>query len=415
MGGRLADLAGRRRTMLVALVLFGLASIFGGLAQSPGQLVAARVGQGVAAAALSPVALAVILVSVPEGPKRRRGVAAWGMVATGGAALGVMLSGVLTEYFDWRWVLFINVPFVLVAIGMAFVAVHDKGPRARQRLDVVGALLATTSMTLLAYGCVHAGEYAWATVTTFVIIGGAVLAGVAFVAWELRVDAPLVRISILRTRTVWVATVVIALIGSVLVASFYFASLILQNVLGYDAVSTGLAVLPFCTGVVIATLSSSRLVECFGVRAVLVVGLAVGAVGFFGFTRVEAGTGYPYFLAASIVASMGIGLCIAPTLSLGTSGAIPQEAGMVSGLLNSSRQAGGGVALAALASVATHVSENSGDHANLLADGYHIAFLLCAALLLAAAVVARVGVPRRAESASGRADVKTDRSARFDR
>ncbi len=161
LGGRIADLIGHRRTMLAALALFGIASVLGGLTHSPGQLIAARAAQGMTAAVLSPLTLTVIMVSVPEGPQRRRALATWGMVATGGSALGVLLSGLLTQYLDWRWVLFVNVPFVLVAATLALIAVRDLTISKRVRLDVVGAILATASTTLLAYGCVYAGEHAW--------------------------------------------------------------------------------------------------------------------------------------------------------------------------------------------------------------------------------------------------------------
>ncbi len=393
LGGRVADVLGNRRTMLGALGLFGIASLLGGLAQSPGQLIAARAVQGVAAAVLSPVTLTVIMVTFPEGPGRRRAIATWGMVATGGGALGVLLSGLLTQYLDWRWVLFVNVPFVLAAAAFAVAAVRDRRAREPVRLDVVGALLATAAMTLLAYGCVHAGEHGWGNAVTVSALGGAVLAGVGFVGRELRADSPLIRLSVLRTRSVWVAAVIIAFIGATAVAGFYFLSLFLQNVLRYDPVATGAAFLPFCAGMAAATMASSRLVERFGPRIVLTVGLTVAAVGMLGFTRLDVGAGYTTFLLASIPASMGLGACIAPTLSLGTSGVAPREAGMVSGLLNTSRQAGGSLALAVLATVASQTSHGAGQGLHALAHGYRTAFLLSAALLLAAAVVALIRVP----------------------
>src|SRR3954452_18211991 len=155
LGGRIADVLGLRRTMLGALALFGVASLLGGLAQSPGQLVAARAAQGVAAAVLSPVTLTVLMLSFPEGRERRRALATWGMVATAGGALGVLLGGLLTECLDWRWVLLVNVPLVVAAIAFVFSALHDTHAPQGVRFDVPGAVLATTSMTLLAYGCVH--------------------------------------------------------------------------------------------------------------------------------------------------------------------------------------------------------------------------------------------------------------------
>jgi len=390
LGGRIADLLGQRRTMLGALGLFGVVSLLGGLAQTPGQLVAARAAQGMAAAVLSPTTLAVIMVTFVEERQRRRAVATWGLVATAGGTLGVLLSGVLTQYLEWRWVFFVNVPIVIVAGALAFAAVPATHASEKTRLDVVGAVLATAAMTLLTYGCVHAGTRGWGSAVTVSTLAGAVLAGMAFAGWERRAGAPLIRLSLLRTRSVSTSAVIIALIGATAVAGAYFLSLFLQNVLRYDAATTGLAFLPFCVGMAAATMASSTLVERFGPRLVLTVGLTVGAVGMLCFAQLDVGASYAGFLLASIPASMGLGACIAPTLSLGTSGVVAREAGMVSGLLNTSRQAGGSVALAVLATVASRTGH--GVHA--LADGYRTAFLLSGALLLAAAAVAVVCVPR---------------------
>jgi MFS family permease len=315
-------------------------------------------------------------------------------VATAGGTLGVLLSGLLTEYLGWRWVFFVNVPIVLAAGALALAAVRDSHASERVRLDVVGAILATASMTMLAYGAVHAGAQGWADAVTVSTLAGAVISGAAFIGWERRADAPLIRLSVLRTPGVSVAVVIIALIGATAIAGSYFLSLFLQNVLRYSAVSTGVAFLPFCVGMAISTMASPKLVERFGTRLVLTVGLTVGAVGMLCFTRLDVGSGYTTFLLASIPASMGLGASIAPTLSLGTSGVVRSEAGMVSGLLNTSRQAGGGVALAVLATVASQAGSRAGVAAHALADGYRTAFLLSGALLLAAAAIALAYVPR---------------------
>jgi EmrB/QacA subfamily drug resistance transporter len=394
LGGRVADLLGQRRTMLAALGVFGIVSLLGGLAQTPGQLIAARAALGLGAAVLSPATLTVIMVTFPDGAGRRRALATWGMVATAGGTLGVLLSGLLTEYLDWRAVFLVNVPIVLVAGALAFAAVRDPHGPKRMRLDVLGAVLATASMTLLAYGCVHAGAHGWADSVTVSTLAGAVLAGMAFVRWEMRADAPLVRLSVLRIRSVPVAALIIALIGATAIASSYFLSLFLQNVLRYDAAATGAAFLPFCAGMAASTMVSPKLVERFGSRLVLTVGLTVGAVGMLCFAHLHSGSGYAAFVVASIPASIGLGASITPTLSLGTSGVMRGEAGMVSGLLNTSRQAGGGIALAVLAAIAGRVGSNAGHGVHALADGYRMAFLLSGVLLLAAAAVALLCVPR---------------------
>src|SRR3954464_1552072 len=208
LGGRIADLFGQRRTLLAGLGLFGVVSLLGGIAQTSGQLVAARAAQGLAAAVLSPATLAVIMVTFREGHERRRALATWGLVATAGGTLGVLLSGLLTEYLDWRWVFFVNVPIVLAAGALAFAAVRDPHDSGLVRLDVLGAILATASMTMLAYGFVHAGAHGWADAVTVCTLAAAVGCGMAFVGWERQADAPLVRLSVLRTREVSVAAVV---------------------------------------------------------------------------------------------------------------------------------------------------------------------------------------------------------------
>lgn len=392
-GGRLADVIGHRRTMLTALAVFGIASVLGGLAQSSGQLLAARAAQGATAAVLSPVTLTVILATFPDGRRRSRAVATWGMVATVGGAVGVLLSGALTEYLDWRWVMFVNIPFVVVAGGFALVSVRDSHVRAPVRLDALGAVLATASMTLLSYAFVHAGDHAWSDAVTISTLSGAIVAGAAFVGRELRVDAPLIRLSMLRNRSVSVAAVLIAFVGMATVTGFYFTSLFLQNVMQYDPVSTGLAFLPFCASMAAATMASSRLVERFSAQRVIAVGLMVAAVGMLLFARLSVGAGFGAFLLASIPTSLGLGISIAPTLSLGTSRAMPREAGMISGVLNTSRQAGGSLALAVLVSVAGRAGRSGG--VDGLAHGYRVAFLSVAASLLVASAVAAVGIVRR--------------------
>ncbi|MPV51253.1 MFS transporter [Pseudactinotalea sp. HY160] len=395
LGGRLADLIGHRRTMLAALALFGTVSLLGGLATGPGQLIAARAAQGVAAAVLSPVSLTVLMVAFPDAHGRRRALAAWGVVATGGGALGVLLSGVLTQYLSWRWVLFINVPIVLAAAGLALTAIRGHGARAHAQLDVLGALLATATTTLLVYGCVHASESTWSDPVTLAVFLLAALCGAGFVLRETRAATPLVRLSVLRVRRVWLAVVVLAFIGAAMISGFYFGSLSLQQVLGYDPVITGLAFLPFFACMAIATSAGPRLLERYGTRLVLTAGLVVAAAGMAAFGRLGPGSGYLTFLIATVPASIGLGLSLAPTLTMGTAGVERDDAGMVSGLLNTSRQVGGSLALAALATVVAAVAGPNAGGVEA-ATGYRAAFVLTGALLFTAALIVLTCVPRRA-------------------
>jgi EmrB/QacA subfamily drug resistance transporter len=397
LGGRIADLVGHRLAMVAGLALFGVASVFGGVAANAGQLIAARAGQGVAAAVLAPVSLTVIMVTFAEGAARNRAVAIWAMVAASGSAVGVLAGGLLTELLNWRWVLFVNVPIVVVALVLALRAVHDTRAHQVRRLDVPGAVLVTAAMTLLVYGTVAAGDHGWGDATTVVSLAGAALCTAAFLWWEHRFAAqPLVRLGIFRTRTVWVADVIVVFIGAGTVAGFYFASLFLQQVLRYDPIEAGAAFLPFCAGIVVGSFASTRLAARLGNRALLSGGLLLGAIGMFWFSLLDRdATFVSGFLGPSLVASLGIGVCMVANTSMGTSGVAAHEAGLVSGLINASRQCGGSVGLAVLSSLAVAATRRAdGDPVTALTAGYSRAFSATGVLILAAAVCAALFVPR---------------------
>lgn len=403
LGGRVADLVGHRRAMVAGLGLFGLASVLGGFASDPGQLIAARAGQGLASAVLAPVSLTVIMVNFAEGSARNRAVAIWAMVAAAGSAVGVLAGGFLTEALNWRWVLFVNVPIVAVALAMAVRAVPGTRPTRARRPDVVGAVLATAALTLLVYGMLAAGEHGWTDASTLLSLGLAVLCGAVFVIWEHRFAAePLVRLGIFRSRTVWVADVIVVFIGAATVAGFYFASLFLQDVLRYGPLEAGAAFLPFCAGIVVGSFASTRLAARLGNRVLLTGGLLLGACGMFWFSLLDAGsTFWSGFLAPSLVASLGIGVCMVANTAMGTSGVAAHEAGLVSGLLNASRQCGGSVGLAVLSTLAVAAirSSDAADPLGALAAGYSRAFAATGFLVLIAAVCAALFTPSPRSSA----------------
>lgn len=402
LGGRLADLIGNRRTMLAGLCLFAIASILGGLAQTPGQLIAARAAQGIAGAALAPVSLAVLLVTFPHGPTRSRAIGVWAMVAAGGSALGVLLGGLLTQVLNWRWVLFVNVPIVLAAVLVGRLSISGGGHQRGGRPDVLGAASGTVAVTALVYAMVEAAGHGWASVPTLGALAIAALAGLGFLAWESRGAAePLVRLAIFRVRTVAVANVVVVFIGGSTVANFYFASLFLQEVWHYRPLAAGLAFLPFCFGVVAGARTSSALTTRWGQRSVMTAGLLLGAVGTFLFSLLDTGSGFwSGFLVPSLVASFGLGVCMVANTALGTQGVTPQESGMVSGLLNTSRQCGGSIALAALSTLAAAVSTRaSGTPEAVAAQGYTWSFLVTAVLMAVAALVTASFAPGRRTAA----------------
>ncbi|MEV0260821.1 MFS transporter [Streptomyces sp. NPDC050617] len=412
LGGRLTDIAGRRRTLMAALALFGLASLGGGLVWSPGGLIAARAAQGVAAAALAPVALALITVTFPAGPARSRALGLWGMAGAAGGAIGVLAGGVLTEAAGWRTVLLVNVPIVVFAYAAARRSVPaDRRTGPAPRLDAGGALLITAGMMVLVLGVVRTETYGWDSAMTIGTLAVAAVLLAAFAAVELRVGQPLLRMGLLTHRPVLAANLFMLLLASGQFGAFYFSSLYMQQVLGYGATATGVAFLPFCVGLVAGSLLAPRLIARLSMRWTLVVGGVLGAAGF---AWLAAAVGVDGGFADSILgpfllASFGIGMCFVPLGTAGTEGVAPTEAGMASGLLNSSRQIGGSVGLAALVTVAAGAA--GGSRVEAQANGYATAFGVGAVLLAAAALTALllpartgVGEARTADSAVDSAD-----------
>ncbi|WAL97358.1 MFS transporter [Streptomyces sp. Je 1-369] len=399
LGGRLADLVGRRRTLTWGFAVFGAASLAGGLALAPGQLIAARAVQGAGAAALAPVALALITVNYAAGPARSRALGLWGVSGALGGAVGIMAGGVLTDWVGWRSVMLINVPVVLAALLAARRGVPaDRRTGPAPRLDVTGALLVTAGATLLVLGLVRTEIHGWTSGTTLGTLGAAAVLLAAFVAVEARKREPLLRLGLLGTahRPVLSANVFALLMSSGQFAAFYFTSLYLQQVMEYGPTAAGAAFLPFCAGVVVGSTVATRTVGRLGERTLLVAGGLLGAAGFgwFALTVEAGGTFLGSILGPSLVASIGIGLCFVPLGAAATGGVAPEETGMASGLLNSSRQLGGSLGLAVLVTVAASAT-GDGRGRGALADGYAAAFAVSAGLLVAAALATAVLHGRR--------------------
>ncbi|RPK59948.1 Multidrug resistance protein stp [Streptomyces sp. ADI96-02] len=404
LGGRLADLAGPRRVLTAGLALFGSAGLAGGLAWSPGSLVAARAVQGVGAAALAPVAFALITLAFPAGPARSRALGLWGMAGAAGGAVGVLAGGLLTDAAGWRAVMLINVPIV----AFALVAAIRTGPvgserRTGARLDVAGALLATAGMTLLVLGLVRTTAHAWGSATTSATLGAAALLA-AFVAVERRTASPLLRPGLLRGRPVLTANLVCLLLASAQFGAFYFVSLHLQLVLGYGSTAAGAAFLPFCAGIVVGSVLAPRAVAVLGLRPLMAVGAGLAALGmaWFAATATADGGFLGSVLGPSLLCSLGIGLGFVPLGTAATTDVAPGETGMASGLLNSSRQVGGSLGLAVLVTVATGVTGDGAGPAALSA-GHAAAFWLSSAFLAVAALAAYVLLPGAGRRAAVRA------------
>ncbi|TYK45849.1 MFS transporter [Actinomadura decatromicini] len=400
LGGRACDLYGRRRLFVGGLALFGLCSLAGGLAQAPWQLIAARAGQGLAAAAVAPAALAMLATTFTEGRARVRALGVWSAVNAAGGALGVLAGGVLTEYAGWRWVMFVNLPIVAVALALVPAGVREsRDPGPRERMDVLGAVLATSGIGLLVFGVVRTDVRGWTSAATLGTLAAAFALLTAFVAVEARTRSPLVRLGLLRSRWVGGANVIVFLAAAGQFAGFYFVSLYMQEVLGMGAAATGAAFLPFSAGVVLGTVAATRIGAARSPRASLVPGavLAAAGLGWFALASPD-GSFLTDVLGPSAVGSVGIGLVLAPVAAAATTGVAAREAGMASGLLNSSRQLGGCVGVAALATVAAHRT-GTGTSPAALNDGFTLSLAIGAGLFVLAALVA-VALPRRAAEGS---------------
>ncbi|GGN95713.1 MFS transporter [Actinoplanes lobatus] len=400
LGGKAADRYGRKRVLLAGLAGFALACLAGGLAQSPGQLVAARAAQGIGAAAVAPAALALLTAAFPAGRPRVRAFGVWSAMNAAGGALGVLVGGVLTEYAGWRWTMFVSVPMAAVAYTLAWRVDADRPPAPSARPDVLGGILATAGMTLLVFGVVRTDRHGWTSAATLITLAVAVALLAAFVAVERATTRdPLIRFELLANRSVAGANGYNLLVGAAMAAAFYFASLYLQRVLDIGPALAGAMFLPFSLGVVAGSVLAVKLGYRVAPRTLLIAGGLLTAAGFAWFSRISPdGTFAADVLGPSIVASAGFGLCLAPVVSTATAGVPPEQAGTASGLLNSSRQIGASLGLAALGTAAQH---RTGDIATAtsLTDGYALAFTLSATLLLAAVVVAITVLPRNPATA----------------
>jgi EmrB/QacA subfamily drug resistance transporter len=353
LGGRAADLLGRRRVFLAGLAAFTASSLAAALADSAAALIAARVGQGVGAAMLSPAALSLITTTFAEGPERQRAVAAWAAVAASGGAFGVLAGGVLTEALDWPAIFLINVPVgIAVAIGALRVLAADR-PSAGGRVDLAGALLATASLATLIFALVEAPSAGWGSAQTLGLLAAAVAGVVAFVAVEAQVRAPLVDLTVFRRRPTVVALVLmVAGMGTVL-SAFFFLTLYFQQVLGHSALQTGLEFLPGALLLVVTAHAGGQLVSHYGAKPVLVAGMALGGVGALLLSGMSPDGGYVSdVLPGLLVLDAGIGLAAAGIFITALAGVDHQEAGVVSGLVTTSHELGAALVLPVLSTIA---------------------------------------------------------------
>jgi EmrB/QacA subfamily drug resistance transporter len=386
LGGRMADLLGRRRVFMFGLVLFALASLAGGLATSSGQLIAARAVQGLGAAILSPAALSIVATTFRDGAERNKALGVWGAVAGSGGAAGVLLGGVLTEGLGWEWVLWVNVPIGIAAAAIAPTLIAESRNEEEVRhFDVAGAVAITGGLSALVYALVDANSAGWGSTQTIGLLALAAVLLIVFAAVERRSRAPLVPFSIFRVRTITGANVVGILVGASLFSMFYFISLYMQQVLGYSPIHAGLSYLPLAVTIIVAAGLAGQLVTRFGFKPILAVGMALVALGLVWFSRVSVGGSFlGDLLGPSLLVAIGLGFGFVTSTIAAVSGVKEREQGLASGLINTSQQIGGALGLAVLSTIATsrthHVLATGGSNLHALTDGFQAAFLGGAAI-----------------------------------
>ncbi|HXE44296.1 MAG TPA: MFS transporter [Conexibacter sp.] len=395
LGGRAADLFGRRRMFIVGLGLFSAASLLGGLASSAGWLIAARGLQGLGAAIVSPAALSIVTTTFTEGAERNKALGIWGALAGAGGAVGVLMGGMLTQWAGWEWVLFVNVPIGLAAAIAAPRFVRESRSHERTSLDILGAVTVTAGLVALVYALVDAHSAGW---TSFQTLGLLVLSAVllaSFVVTELRTRWPLMPLTIFRNRNVASADAVALLVGASLFSMFFFISLYLQQVLHYDALKAGLSYLPLASAIIFSAGAASQLVTRVGPKPVLATGLGFTTAGLLLFTQISAGGSYlGDVLIPSVLVAIGLGLSFVSLTITAVSGVTHDEAGLASGLLNTAQQVGGALGLAVLSSVsASKIASSGGQGADALTSGFQAAFTVGAGFAALGVLLALVAVP----------------------
>ncbi len=387
LGGRAGDLLGRKRMFLAGIALFSLASLLGAMADSSGLLVGARALQGVGAAIVAPATLAIITTTFAEGPKRNRALGIWGMMSAIGGSSGVFLGGVLTDGLSWRWILLINVPIgAALVVGAWRVIGRDRGPRHHQTFDFAGALTITLGLIAIVLGIVSIDQHGWTSPQVLGGLGGGLILVALFVLIESRwAREPLVPMSIFSSRTLVGANVVMLLMGSSMFALWFFLSLYLQQVLGLSPLEAGLGFLPMTGALALVSTRTPKVIARLGTRNTLTIGLGLIAISAAMFTQVSADGSYAVdALAPMVFAAVGLGLTFVTATIAAVAGVPAHEAGLASGLVNTSRQMGGAIGLAILTSVAASLTRGYlVDHPGVgalnpeaLTYGYRGAFML---------------------------------------
>jgi EmrB/QacA subfamily drug resistance transporter len=396
LGGRLADLLGRRRLFLVGVSVFTVSSLLSGFAWSEGSLIAFRALQGLGGALLSPAALSIVVTTFREGRERNTALGIWGAASGSGGAAGVLLGGILTSYAGWSWIFFINLPIGAAVLAATPLLISEgRGVLTHRHFDFAGAVSSTGGLMLLAYGIARAASHGWGNATTIGMLAGAVLLVAAFVAIERRSPAPLLPLRIFRSRTVSAANATMLTVGTVGFAQFFLLTLYLQQVLHYSALKTGVAFLGITVVIAVASNFAQLLTTRYGAQRILMAGLLLSAAAGLIYARTPVDGHYFWnVFPGFVIGGIGLAFSFVPVTIAGMSGVAPADAGVASGLINTSRQVGGSVGLATVTTIATTVAGH-GVGVGALNHGFHVAlYTLVGISLLGAAFAAAVGRPR---------------------
>ena len=393
LGGRVADIVGRRRVFIVGLVVFTGASLLSALAWSDTALIGTRALQGLGAALITPAALSILTTTFAEGRERNAALGAWGAVGAFGAVAGVLLGGVLTDWLSWEWVFYVNVPVGVLGLVLAPILLNESRDARVKSFDVPGAVLVTGGLVLLVFTITQANQYGWSSLETIGLFAGSAVLLAAFLGWESRTPEPLMPFAIFRLRTLVGANIAGVILGTALFAMFLMLTLYMQQVLSYSPMRTGVAYLAVAGTAIFWSALAAQLVTRVGVKPVLVAGMAFLSAGLLYFTQVSVGGSYlGDLLPGFLLVSIGMGFSFVPISIAALAGVHASEAGLASGLINTSQQIGGALGIAVLSAVATSTTSDalaSGTAVPAaLTDGFQASFIGAAAIALVGVLVA---------------------------
>jgi EmrB/QacA subfamily drug resistance transporter len=404
LGGRAADLVGRRRLFIGGLAVFTAASLLAALAWNEPSLIGARALQGLGAAVIAPAALSILMTTFSEGKERNIALGVWGAVGGFGAAAGVLMGGIFTDALSWEWIFLINLPVGLTAMALAPVLLAESRDVRTQGFDALGAVLVTAGLTTAVFGITQANDYGWGSAATIGIFAAALTLLAGFVVWETRTKHPLMSFSIFRIKTVAGANIAGFILGTALFSMFLMLTLYMQQVLGYSAMKTGFAYIAVAGSVIVWSMVAQQLVTRVGVKPVLVAGMSLLTVGLVYFTQVSVGGSYlGDLLPGFLIIAMGMGFSFVPISIAALAGVPAKDAGLASGLINTSQQIGGALGIAVLSSVAiaqTNDAASAGDAVpQALTTGFQAAFWVGAGIA-AVGVLASLVLIRNEELAT---------------